>query len=183
MTSEGHAVAKWNHRNRGQCKDDRDHRRRDVQRPIDVGRRQIFFKEKFHSVGGRLQQSEWAYTSWSPAVLHVADDLALQPNRVGNRSQQHEQDQHDLNERNEDEERYAQFADGFLLQLPCFASFARPQRTLRSKAFNHKVRREKPQRSQRKLTTPIANCAISKCFQSAATSTGSASLFSITAFR
>ena len=103
QTADPDPVAERNHRDRGQGENHRDHRRRNVQRLIDVRRRQIFFEKKFDSVGQRLQQPERPHPRGSPAVLHVAHDLALQPNRIGHRRQQHEKCQHSLDYGNDDE--------------------------------------------------------------------------------
>jgi len=84
-------IADRNHGDRREREDHRHHGRGDEQRLVDVRRRKIFFQQKFDSVRGRLQQAERAYPRWSPAILHVADDLALKPNRVGHRSKQDEE--------------------------------------------------------------------------------------------
>ncbi len=71
-------------------------------------RRQILFEKKLDSVRRRLQKPERPDPRGSPAVLHVADHLALQPNRVSHRGQQHEKDQRRLDHRNDDEFEYGQ---------------------------------------------------------------------------
>jgi hypothetical protein len=43
-----------------------------------------------------LQQSERTDARGAPAVLHVADHFALQPDAVGDRSQQYEDGEDDL---------------------------------------------------------------------------------------
>ena len=75
----------------------------DVERLIDVRRRQVFLEEELHAVGQRLQQPERADARGSPAVLDAADNLALQPDGVGHGGQQHDQRDHDLDQRDEDE--------------------------------------------------------------------------------
>ena len=94
-------VAERNHRNRSQRKDHRDHRRRDKQRLVDVRRREVFFEQKLESVGRGLQQSKRADPRGSPAILHVAHDFALQPDRVGDRGEQHDQNDRRLDHRHE----------------------------------------------------------------------------------
>ncbi len=66
-------------------------------------RSQIFFKDKFHSIRQRLQQAERADAGWSPAILDVADDLAFQPHGIRHRREQHNECDHDLDHRNENE--------------------------------------------------------------------------------
>ena len=56
-----------------------------------MGWSQVFFEQKLNTVCGRLQQAKWADPRRSPAILHVADDLALEPDGVGDGSQQDEQ--------------------------------------------------------------------------------------------
>ena len=70
---------------------------------IHMRRRQIFFEKKFHAIGRGLQQAEWPDARRSPAVLHVADNFAFQPNGIGHRREQNKERQRDLDHRDEDE--------------------------------------------------------------------------------
>jgi hypothetical protein len=49
----------------------------------------------------------------------MSDDLALQPHGVCDGGQQYEQDQRDLDQRDDDEESYAQFSDQLLVVSGC----------------------------------------------------------------
>ena len=75
----------------------------DVERLVDVRRRQVFFEDELDAVGQRLQQAERAHARGSPAVLDVAHHFALQPDGVGHRREQHEDREHDLDDGDEDE--------------------------------------------------------------------------------
>ena len=48
-------------------------------------------------------QAEWSDTRGTPAVLHVANDFALQPDGVGHRREQHKECDHSLDQRDRDE--------------------------------------------------------------------------------
>ena len=89
-------------------------------------RRQVFFEKKLHAIRQRLQQSERADARGSPAVLHVPDNFALQPDGIGHRRQQHEQRQHDLNERNDNEVADAQCSEYFFLRPACLSRSVSP---------------------------------------------------------
>src|SRR6185369_4839839 len=71
-------------------------------------RRQVFLKKKFNAIGSRLEQSKRPDTRGAPAVLHVTDDLALQPDAVSDRSEHYNQRQGSLNQPRDNEYRYAQ---------------------------------------------------------------------------
>jgi hypothetical protein len=62
---------------------ERDHRREDEERALDGEAHQVFLEEELGAVDERLQQAEGADAAGSPAVLHAADDLALQQHGVG----------------------------------------------------------------------------------------------------
>ena len=53
------------------------------------------------AVSRGLQQSKRPNPRRAPSILHVANDLPLQPNRVGNRRQQHDEHDHRLDHRHE----------------------------------------------------------------------------------
>ena len=64
---------------------------------------QIFFEDKLHSVCQRLQQAKRADPRGSPAILNMADNLALQPDRVRDGREQDAECDYDLNDGNENE--------------------------------------------------------------------------------
>ena len=67
---------------RGEREHHRQHRRDGVEQFVDVRRRDVFLEQELDAVGQRLQQAKWADPRGPPAILHVADDLALQPHGV-----------------------------------------------------------------------------------------------------
>src|ERR1700682_2232019 len=103
QAADGDPVAHRNHRDRSQSAHDGDDRRRDIQRLVDVRRREVFLEQELDPISQRLQQTERAHSGGSPPVLHVADNFALQPDGVSHCRQQHEECQHSLDERNDDE--------------------------------------------------------------------------------
>ena len=97
------SVAERNHRDRGQRENDRDQWGRKKQRLVDVRAAvRSSLKKKFQAVGERLQQAERADAGGSPAILHVAHDFALQPNRVGHRREQNQQHDRRFDDRRQD---------------------------------------------------------------------------------
>jgi hypothetical protein len=68
-----------------------------------VRRRQIFLEQKFRAIRQGLQQAKWTHPRGTPTVLHVAHNLALQPHGVRHRRQQHNECQHSLDYRNDNE--------------------------------------------------------------------------------
>ncbi len=87
-------VAKRDHRNRSQGKDQCHHRRRQKQRLVDVRRREVFLEQELQPVGRRLQQSKRPDPRGSPPILDMAHHFAFQPDRVRDRGEQHDQDDH-----------------------------------------------------------------------------------------
>jgi hypothetical protein len=96
MAIDVHRIPDGNYRNGCESADHRDHGGRDVERLIHVRGRQIFFKDELDSIREGLKQPERAYSRWSPPVLHVTHNFPLKPYRVGDRRQQHEDRDHDL---------------------------------------------------------------------------------------
>src|SRR6185369_4030382 len=60
---------------------------------------QVFFEDELQPVRERLQKSEGADTRGSPAILHAAHNLTLQPHRIRHSRQQHEDRNQDLHHR------------------------------------------------------------------------------------
>ncbi len=89
------------HGNRSESHDERKTGREKIDALLDVGRRQIFLQQKLDSVGERLQQSEWTDARGSPAILHAAHDLALQPHGVGDDGEQNAESDGDLDYRDD----------------------------------------------------------------------------------
>ena len=75
---------------------ERDDRREDEERALDGERHEVFLEEELDAVGERLQQAEGADARGSPAVLHAAEDLALQQHGVGDRRQRDDEHDDDL---------------------------------------------------------------------------------------
>ena len=83
-------------------KDDRDDRRRDIERLVDVRRRQIFLQEKLHSIGRGLQQPKRADALGPHRFCMWPTTLRSSQTRVCHRRQQKNGDHDaDLDERNE----------------------------------------------------------------------------------
>src|SRR6266702_5790931 len=70
--------------------------------------RQVFFENKLDAVGKRLQQPKRPDPRGPPAILDTRRYLALKPNAVCHRREQNKHDGNRLNQRNDDERRYAQ---------------------------------------------------------------------------
>ncbi len=75
---------------------ERDDRRDDEERALGGKGKQVFLEEELDAVGERLQQAEGADARGSPAVLHAAEDLALEQHGVGDRRQGDDEDDDDL---------------------------------------------------------------------------------------
>ena len=69
---------------------------------------QLLFQDELDTVGERLQQAEGTNSRGAPAVLYVRRNLALQPDAVGHRRQQNTNHGKRLDDRNDNERRYAQ---------------------------------------------------------------------------
>src|SRR5579872_2224241 len=111
-------VSYRNHGNRGECKDQCNHRRRNIQRLVDVRRRQIFFKNELDPVGQGLKQTKRSDARGSPPILDMPDDFPFEPNRVSYRRKQYPNREYDLNDRDEYEGLKAQPND-FLNSVCC----------------------------------------------------------------
>ena len=101
-------VTKRNHRDRCNSKYDRNDWRRDIEGLVHVRLRQVFFENKLDPISKRLQQPKRPDPRGSPAVLDTRRHLALQPDAVRHRRQQNKHDGNRLDQRNDDERRYAQ---------------------------------------------------------------------------
>ena len=74
------------------------------ERALDGERHHVFLEEELDAVGERLQQAEGADARGSPAVLHAAEDFALQQHRVGDGRQRDDQHDGDLDDGEEQED-------------------------------------------------------------------------------
>ena len=92
---------------------ERDHGGEDEERALDGEGHQVFFEEELDAVGERLQQAEGADAAGAPAVLHAADDLALQQHRVGDGGER--DDEHDGDLEDADEEKDFEVGDDGLM--------------------------------------------------------------------
>ena len=93
-----------------QGRDDRDQRRQQVERLVDVGRHDAFLQEHLGPVGQRLKQAEGnAELAAGPiradAILRIGGDLALDVDQVGDRAHEHAGHHDDL-ERNTDQQKH-----------------------------------------------------------------------------
>jgi len=77
---------------------ERDDRSDHKQRPLGCERHQILFQKELDTVGERLQKAERTDAGGSPAVLNVTEYLALQQHRIGDRRQQDDEDDGDLDD-------------------------------------------------------------------------------------
>ena len=82
---------------RSERHDERQPRREKIDVLLHVGGREVFLEQELDAVGQGLQQSEGTDAGGSPAVLHMADDLALQPDGVGDDGEQNAERDGDLN--------------------------------------------------------------------------------------
>ena len=78
---------------------ERDDGRDDEERALDGERHQVFLEEELDAVGERLQQAEGADARGSPAVLHAAEDFALEQHGVGDGGERDDQHDGDLERR------------------------------------------------------------------------------------
>ena len=78
---------------------ERDDGRDDEERALDGEGHEVFLEEELDAVGERLQQAEGADAAGSPAVLHAAEDLALQQHGVGDRRERDDEHDGDLEDR------------------------------------------------------------------------------------
>src|SRR3984957_14744081 len=85
-----------NQRNRRQRQRQRQKRREHVQKFIRSRRRHVLFKQEFHAVGQRLQQSVCAHIVRAPARLNVRHDFAFKPGKVRQRRQCQKKQNDDL---------------------------------------------------------------------------------------
>ena len=79
-----------------QCAHERNDWSKDIERPVDRGRHDVFFEVELQPVGQGLKQAEGADAAWPEAVLNAADDLAFEQHGVGNAGQQNHQHHDDL---------------------------------------------------------------------------------------
>ena len=80
-----------------------DDGREDEERALDGEGHQVFLEEELDAVGERLQQAEGADAGGAPAVLHAAEDLALEQHRVGDRRQRDDEHDDDLEDAEQQE--------------------------------------------------------------------------------
>ena len=99
VTDNGHVVPHGNYCDRSQREYYGNNRRCDVQRFVHMWRSHILFKNEFDTIRSRLQQAERADPRGAPAVLDVSDHFALKPYSVGDRCEQHEEGERDLDYR------------------------------------------------------------------------------------
>ena len=60
-----------------------------IERLVDRGRNQVFFKERFCAIDERLQQSKRSNSAWPPAILNAADKFALKQYGISDTEQHH----------------------------------------------------------------------------------------------
>src|SRR5208282_4181954 len=119
--SEVDPVAKGNHRYRGNRKDDRQDGRRNVERLVHMRLGQIFLENELDAVGQRLEQAKRSNPRGTPAVLDVRRHLTLQPDAIGHGGEQNANHGDRLDDRNDDDRRYAQSVR--VVRAPSPASF------------------------------------------------------------
>ncbi len=73
------------------------------ERLLDEDGGEVFLEEELDAVGERLQQAEGADARRAPAVLHAAEQLALEQHRVGDRGEGDDEHDHDLEDREQEE--------------------------------------------------------------------------------
>ena len=79
-----------------QCAGERDDGSDDEEGALGGEGHEVFLEEELDAVGERLQQAEGADARGTPAVLHAAEDLALQQHRVGDGHQGDDEHDDDL---------------------------------------------------------------------------------------
>ena len=65
---------------------------------VGLGRHEVFFEEELDAVGERLQDAEGTRPVRPDAVLHVGDDLALEPDHQHDRDEEHDEGDDDLHD-------------------------------------------------------------------------------------
>src|SRR6478735_6219559 len=87
-----HRAAERDDREGDECHRRGDERREGVDELLGAGRRDVFLEHRLHAVGQGLEQTEGTVAVRARALLHAADDAALEPDDEQRRDEQVDED-------------------------------------------------------------------------------------------